>query len=110
MTTPLLEAKDSPVSPSTDRGCGLTLREMFLLHDALVPRTDAWWLVDRLRVVGRADETIAASVLERALTDRALGVTLTEAECDAVLDALCRDTPRAGLVELRGALLREREL
>jgi hypothetical protein len=49
-------------------------------------------------------------VLERALTDRALGVTLTEAECDAVLDALCRDTPRAGLVELRGALLREREL
>ena len=83
---------------------------MFLLHDALVPRTDAWWLVDRLRVVGRADEAIAAAVLERALTDRALGVTLTEAECDAVLDALSRETPRAGLVELRGALLREREL
>ena len=83
---------------------------MFLLHDALVARTDAWWLVDRLRVVGRAYEAIAAAVLERALTDRAQGGTLTEAECDAVLDALCRDTPRPGLVELRGVLMREREL
>lgn len=78
---------------------------MFLLHDTLVTRADAWWLVDRLRVTGRADETIAAAVLERALTDRIPGITLTVAECDAVLDALSAAPP--GLVELRGALMRE---
>ncbi len=78
---------------------------MFLLHDALVTRADAWWLVSRLRVAGRADETIVAAVLERALTDRAQGITLTAAECDAVLDVLY-DAPE-GLVELRVALLRD---
>jgi len=78
---------------------------MFLLHDARVARSDAWWLVDRLRSVGRADGTIAAAVIERALTDRAQGITLTAAECDAVLDVLY-DAPE-GLVELRGALLRD---
>ena len=77
---------------------------MFLLHDALVTRANAWWVVDRLRVVGRADEAIAAAVIERALTDRAQGVTLTAPECNAVLEALI-DAP-SGLFELRDTLSR----
>ena len=78
---------------------------MFLLHDALVTRWDAWWVVGRLRAVGRADETIAAAAIDRALSDRAEGVTLTAPECDAVLAALT-DAP-AGLFELRDSLARD---
>jgi hypothetical protein len=44
-------------------------------------------------------------VIERALTDRAQGVTLTAAECDAVLEALI-DAP-SGLFELRDTLSRD---
>ena len=78
---------------------------MFLLHDALVTRANAWWVVTRLRVVGRADETIAAAVIEQALTDRAQGVTLTPAECEALLEILS-EAP-SGLFELRDTLTRD---
>ncbi len=59
-------------------------------------------MVARLRVIGRADDVIAAAVIERALTYGAQCVTLTAAECDAVLDVLVDAT--AGLSELRAKL------
>jgi hypothetical protein len=75
---------------------------MVLLHDVPVTRADAWWVVARLRDIGRADDVIAAAVIERALTDEAAGVALTADECDAVLDVLVNAT--AGLSELRTKL------
>lgn len=75
---------------------------MFQIHDQPVTRSDAWWLVDQLRIVGRADDAIAAAAIEHALNDESRAVTLTERQWAAVLGAL--HDPPPGLVRLRGAL------
>lgn len=79
---------------------------MFAIHDQQVTRSAAWWLVDRLRVVGRADEATAAAALEHALTEDDPGVLLSEPERDAVLAVL--DDPPQSLLRLRIALARDR--
>jgi hypothetical protein len=79
---------------------------MFELHDEPVTHSNAWWLVDQLRVIGRADEATAAAAIEHALTDEAPGVTLTDRQCDAVLAALRNPPP--GLFGLRAVLARDR--
>jgi hypothetical protein len=77
---------------------------LFLLYGEPVTLSDAWYLVDQLRIVGRADEATAAAAIERALVDEAVGVRLTRRQWNAVLSVL--DDPPAGLVRLRGALAR----
>ena len=91
-----------PDKPDTSAALRLTFR----LHDVELTRWDAWWLVGRLRCGGRADETTAAWAIDRALTDRAHGATLTTAEYGAVLTAL--DDPPHGLRALRETLERNR--
>lgn len=78
---------------------------MFEIHDESVSRSAAWWLVDQLRIVGRADEVTAAAAIEHALTDDDPGVLLSERERDAVLAALA-DPPQS-LIRLRIALTRD---
>jgi hypothetical protein len=98
-------AESHPGTSSKANGAS-ALRLAFRLHDVPLTRWDAWWLVGRLRYGGRADETTAAWAIDRALTDRAQSVTLTSAECEAVIAVL--DDPPAGLRELRVTLERNR--
>jgi hypothetical protein len=79
---------------------------MFQLDDEPVTCSNAWWLVDQLRVVGRADEATAAAAIESALKHNSPGVTLTGRQRDAVLAAL--DNPPPGLLRLRRVLARDR--
>ena len=81
---------------------------MLKIHDESVRRSDAFWLVDQLRIVGRADDATAAAAIERALMDEAPAVPLAERERDAVL--ACLEDPPEGLLELRRTLLRDNEL
>lgn len=67
----------------------------------------AWWLIDHLRSVGRADDVTAASAIEHAfLNDDHVVRRLEAGEADAVLVGLLDATD--GLVGLRGKLARDR--
>jgi hypothetical protein len=66
---------------------------------------DAWWLVDQLRIVGRADEATAAAAIENAITQDLPGVMLTGGQQEAVLAVL--GNPPDGLVGLCVVLLRD---
>lgn len=77
---------------------------MFVLYGEPVGRSDAWYLVDQLRIVGRADGITAAAVIEHALMDEAIGVELTPKQWNAVLSVL--DDPPKRLMRLRDALAR----
>ncbi len=105
-TTRTAGKNELSVSQSAELSGAPTVRFTFQLHDARVSRWDGWWVVGRLRCVGRADETTAAEAIDRALTDRAQGVTLTAAECEAVLTVLI--DPPDGLLGLRDELARHR--
>lgn len=80
---------------------------MFEITGESVRCSDAWWLVDQLRIVGRADEATAAAAIENALTNESPGVPLTDGQRDAVLAALGDSPP--GLLGLRGVLLRDHQ-
>ena len=82
------------------------MRPMFEIHDQQVTRSAAWWLVDQLRIIGRADEVTAAAAIEHALTEDDPGVLLSERERDAVLAVL--DDPPQSLLRLRIALAKDR--
>ncbi len=75
-----------------------------MLYGEPVTRSDAWYLVGQLRIVGRADEATAAVAIEHALMDEAVGVKLTPEQWNAVLSVL--EDPPNGLVRLRDALAR----
>ena len=72
----------------------------------LVSTADARWLIEQLRVVGRADDVTAAHAIERAIRRLASIDDLTVRERDAILFALV--DPPAGLVTLRGQLASQR--
>lgn len=67
--------------------------------------SDAWWIVDQLRLIGRADDATAAAAIERGLIGLAEGIELDDQQCEAVLVVLV-DCPR-GLSDLRLKLLRD---
>ncbi len=67
---------------------------------------DGWWLVDRLRASGRADDVTAAYAIEAAIeADEELDC-LTSAEKDAVILALAQHP--VTLIKLRNQLGREK--
>ena len=51
-------------------------------------KSDAWWIVDRLRTVGRADDATAAFALELGITADEPIDWLTPAQQDAVMLSL----------------------
>lgn len=67
---------------------------------------DAWWLIDRLRSIGRAEDATAAFTIESALTTDTDVVWLTPAEKQAVMRALAQHP--VTLIELRNELRRNR--
>jgi hypothetical protein len=77
---------------------------MFEICGTPVERSDAWWLVDELRTIGRADDVIAAATIESGLwhSDE---VDLSPSQREAVLDLLV--SCPVSLDGLRGTLLRD---
>ena len=78
-----------------------------MLHLCDIPLTDAAaeTLIDLLRHSGRADDQSAATIIQNALSRKALSAPLTPDERDAVLGVL--EDPPEGLVELRDVLARD---
>jgi hypothetical protein len=70
-----------------------------------VAERDAWWLVDRLRAVGHADDTTAASAIEAAIYSGDNVDWLTPAEKDSVMLTLGQHP--VTLIELRTHLARD---
>jgi hypothetical protein len=66
---------------------------------------DAWWLVDRLRAVGRADDTTAAYAIEAAISSGDNVDWLTPAEKDSIM--LCLGQHPVTLIKLRTHLARD---
>jgi len=66
---------------------------------------DGWWLVDRLRAAGRANDVTAAYAIEVAIESGEEIGCLTSAEKDAVILAL-RQHP-VTLIKLRNQLARD---
>ena len=69
-----------------------------------ISSTEAEWLIEALRQIGRADDVTAAHAIERALANLAPVDDLTTAERLAVLGVLV-DPPNLG--ELRAKLARD---
>jgi hypothetical protein len=70
-----------------------------------ISNSDAWWIVDQLRTVGRADDAVSAFAIERALLDEKLGIDLTPTSRQRVFAALV-DCPDS-LKRLRTTLARD---
>lgn len=75
---------------------------MLHLCDVPVTDTDAGTLIDLLQRSGRADDLSAATIIENALSRKALSAPLSPEERDAILSVL--ENPPEGLEELRVAL------
>jgi hypothetical protein len=78
---------------------------MLHLCDTPVNDTDAGTLVELLHRSGRADDLTASTIIENALSRKALSAPLTPEERDAILSVL--EDPTEGLEDLRGALARD---
>ena len=70
-----------------------------------VTDSDAWWIVDRLFAIGRADDVTTALTLELGIQAGADVNWLTPAQEAAVM--LVLDNPPDGLLELRHKLARD---
>jgi hypothetical protein len=77
-----------------------------LIAGIRVTDSDAWWLVDRLRQAGRADDATAAQTIEAAIHVNDDVSDLIDAEKDALLVTLL--DPPDGLLELRSLLASDR--
>ncbi len=78
---------------------------MARIEGVSVSDRDGWWLVDRLRASGRADDVTAACAIELAIeADEDLD-GLTSAEKDAVILALAQHP--VTLIKLRNQLARD---
>ncbi len=70
-----------------------------------VTDSDAWWIVDQLRTVGRADDATAAFALERGIIDDEPVDWLTPNQQQAIMLVLSK-APES-LVPLRRKLARD---
>jgi hypothetical protein len=70
-----------------------------------ISRSDAWWIVDQLRTIGRADDAVCALGIEQALLDDLESVDLAPSRRQSVLGVLT-NCPRT-LTTLRVALIRD---
>ena len=81
-----------------------TLYGMARIAGVSISSTEAKWLIEALRQIGRADDVTAAHAIERAVANLAPVDDLTRAERRAVLGVLV-DPPNLG--ELRAKLARD---
>lgn len=96
---------DVPAHPLARPTRVLTVRTVLQLCDESISHSDAWWIVDKLRTIGRADDTISASAIERALLDDEFALDLRPDGRQAVLMVLADCPP--SLRRLRTTLARD---